>query len=227
MGLIMNNLMLDLDWNSPPEKIYGFSKDPLALSWACYRQSQEKSGSDPFPDLHHVVPIEHDFAMADQSRSYYRDSIVFRQLQGGTVSKFTTDLYRLLTDQAVTSKNIGMLYKIPYFYQEDTAKAELKKFFTPIRSPNLGKVVGAIDLSLTFHSKIHRFRKNENAMEFWFYNDAREPFMTSVVKTNPLSRLFESVCKQPKLDIKALVYCKPKHYNIDFDFYQLTQIELR
>lgn len=216
-----------LNFNSDNlKKQLNSSKDPLALSWACYRQTQDHREQTVFSDLTNVEPIPYDFEMANLSRTFYRDRIIFKKLKGIKISKFSQDLYQLLSSNSVNNNNIGMLYRIPYFYQEDMARKDLQNFYQPIR-PHNRKIPGFRDLSLQCHSEIHKFRKSNNEIEFWFYDSLKQPYMFSVAKANPLLLLFQSLCRSQQLNIQAWVFCKSKNHSIDFDYYQLTKIEIR
>ena len=227
MGLTLTNKLLR-PYEQPEHK--NFEHDPLALSWACYRRSVADNVSAYFPDLSSVTPIAEDFAKAEESRAFYRDRIMFDKIRYSTVSRFRNDLYVMLSTGQITSENIGMLYKIPYFYTEDTAKQNLKQIFHGHeikKQHGLFNGAVAMDLTLMPKAKVRRFRRSNDILEFWLADQRNRPYMTMVAKNNPLLKLWESVFKTPCLDVRAYAGVRAKHHNIEFDYYQLSQIELR
>ena len=92
-----------------------FKHDPIAMSWRSYRSGTRWNPIDlMFPDAD-------DYHMAEETRKYYRNRFVMQVLCGFGMNDFQTNLYKFIEGGEVIKKNVGMLYKLPYFYTADVA----------------------------------------------------------------------------------------------------------
>jgi len=203
--------------------------DPLALSWAAYRVWEKFPGRRWVP-WNDVEAHEHDRVMAQESRRYYRNRLALRALKSkNEPSQFSRDLYDICNGGVMRECHRGMLYRLPYFYVEDTSRAELIEH-TP-NQPNLdipAFLLQAHTKELLRHSRIFHSRRGREIMEYWFHDvETDQAVLWSVAYENPLRSLVESVWRRQtrvRLHAHYLMGHDPRD---DFYFWKVSQPELK
>ena len=117
---------ISIDWddflksNGAAESPIVFKDDPIAMACASYRLSQQ--GGFAWLDLHAATVEPQDRETAVAIRKYYADRLLITALKSnGVVSEFRRKLYGVVTDNYQVKKSEeGLLYRLPYFYAEDT-----------------------------------------------------------------------------------------------------------
>lgn len=205
--------------------------DPLALSWAAYHVWTK------FPNRRWVAWSElevhdHDRHMANETRRYYRNKLALRALKATVEpTQFSRDLYDICNAGIMRECHKGMLYRLPYFYIEDTLRSTLidathsqpcvadatPDFITQRHCKKLRK-----------HSRIFHSRRNREVMEYWFHDTVLgHPVMLSVDYANPLRSMVEHVWKShPSLSLSGHWLLGHDRQN-DFHFWKIVQPELR
>lgn len=146
-----------------------------------------------FSNLETIEVTKEDHAQAQRITKYYCNQMLIKKLRGGELTSFQKDLWGLLSgrDQP-ENKHLGMLYQIPFFYEEDLARDALNREFN-------GRVIGTGSMSqrsqktLTPYGKIFVTRRGSNRFEYWFVDQDQQPAMLSVQHTNPLRGLIDSL----------------------------------
>ena len=188
------------DWNAESDPIHQDTRplteksDPLALSWAAYHV-WTKFPNRRWADWDDVEAHDHDRAMANATRKYYRDQLAIRALKSQTeLTKFSRDLYEICNGGIMRHCHKGMLCKLPYFYVEDTARTELQQ--QTQHQPALDRWPRSLSdkrtRTLARYGKIFHTRRNRETMEYWTHDkDSGEAVMWSIAFDNPLRSLVE------------------------------------
>lgn len=148
--------------NSEDEKLVDFSDDPLAIMCANLKVS-----AAPLFEIQAPITQE-DRAKANAIRKYYSDRFAFAILRGQQLSEFRMKLYGFLQGHTkLKKKDLGLLYKLPHFYQEDMALENLIKD-PEIKMPDPIKRDTHGVLTLKPKTSYHTARKNVEGTHFWY-----------------------------------------------------------
>lgn len=205
--------------------------DPLALSWAAYHVWL-KFPSRRWVPWNDIEAHDHDRGLADETRRYYRDKLAMRALKGnGEATQFAQDLYDICNGGIMRVCHIGILYRLPYFYVEDTKRAELIEHTQ--QQPSLDDANPAFlreqyTRELLRHGRIFHSRRGREIMEYWFHDETSgHPVQWGVAYDNPLRSMVEQVWKTHDR-IQLYGYWLLGHdAKNDFYFWKVTQPELR
>jgi len=209
-----------IDLKSPEVK---FSDDPLALSCASYRIF--KNTSVPFTDIDSVTATAEDRETAALIRSYYGQKLVWQALQGRSLSEFRTKMGQFLNgEHQLTSDELGMLYRIPYFYDEDCA---LDKVIANTKPAQVVEPHLVHRRRLNYITCINQYRRANTSRHYWFADENQYAYVIKVLANNSLVPLLESVIARGTLDVNARLYPR-SHRGADSDktYYDLVKFEL-
>ena len=129
--------LVDVSESKDTEVRYNFTTDPLLISCTLYRLIKESRDTDSVSYLNwslneHADKIvskitDQDRVFAETLKSYYMSKLLMAKLRGDDFTKFKTDLMQYLHDSpnTLTSRFIGMVYKLPYFYEYDMKVIEI------------------------------------------------------------------------------------------------------
>lgn len=212
--------MIDLD----DEKDIIFPDDPIAMACARARQSEDFS----FLSLDSVRINEQDRDMAAQIKKYYSDRYAMMILRGKQISEFRTKLYGLM--QGVTSlkkKDIGLLYKLISFYEEDQALEKLLRQNYTAPDPETSKFGSKEIWTLTPVAKVDANRKHAEATHYFWSNAKDQLVSWPVLLKNPLWTLIKSL-HQDHQSITLDAHYQPavRHISGDLFFYRLSNPRL-
>jgi hypothetical protein len=200
-------------------------QDPLALSWASYWITK-KNPQRRWTPLEELTASTHDIEMAEVTRKYYRDKIMMKNLRGTPMTQFQQDLYDICNNGVVTHGHLGMLYRLPYFYEEDTTKQLLYANHQPVQ----GKTGGMAERrtkTLTPLSTIVRSRARNETIQFWFQDEGNALVLWSVLHNNPLRPLVESLVEKGTITVSAFFHLKNDHYDPSgFQFWHIGDVRL-
>lgn len=221
-----------IDWDTflasvdaPPEVPVVFKDDPIAMACASYRLSSQQGGF-AWLDLHAVIVEPQDRATAVDIRRYYADRLLMTVLKSsGVMSEFRRKLYGVVTDNYQLKKSEeGLLYRLPYFYAEDTGLDHVMSQTQSASMIESKTVTGRF----TLVKKIFCSRANARShWQFWFVCDGLSvPFMTEIKDDNVLYKLFDTLTQTPQM-LSALIHFKHHrgHYR-DRVYHKMTQIDL-
>lgn len=206
-----------------PEPDMVFDQDPVALACASYRAFLETSIR--WTELNDVTVTDQDREQAEVIRKYYSDRILMAAVATrGEMSDFRRKLYGLLIKQSGIKKcDIGLLYRLPYFYAEDTAMDQVMEQTKSATGPNPRPVVGNFQVI----RRIQVSRRSGETVQLWLQKDSGSvPYMIASKLDNPFLTLVENVLKQPTV-LQAIAHLKHHrgHYRNRL-YYQLGNIEL-
>lgn len=227
--MINQDLTLDhtvsLDWLArPPEPDMEFHDDPVALTCASYRTFL--ATGIRWTDLKDATATDQDRRQAVQIRRYYSDRILITAIAAqNKMSEFRQKLYGLLIGQTgLKKRDVGLLYRLPYFYAEDTAMDQvMAQTESAVMQPGIQPVVGLFQVI----RRIQVSRRSGETVQLWLQKDSDTvPYMIAVRLDNPLLTMVESVLKQPT-GMKATAHLKHHRGHHRHRLYcQLTSLEL-
>jgi hypothetical protein len=221
---------LTIDWDDfkavfkSPEPDMTFADDPVALAWAAYRVYLANP-ANRWADFDDVEVNEQDRAQAQEIRSYYTGRILMDTMKSNQpMSEFRKKLYGLLIGETgLKKKDIGLLYRLPYFYAEDTALDQV------IAQTQSASVMFSMELAGTFTliKRILISRRSGDFVQFWLQHHKRsEPFMIVVKTDNPLLSLLEGILENP-VKLSATAHLKThRGYHRNRHYHQLGNVEL-
>lgn len=171
------------NWSFRDKKPLSYKQDPLALSWASYAVWL-RDPNRRWVDLDNVEASAHDHEMANQTRKYYREKLVLDALKGTRFSDFRQALGEIVNgdNQVLESRHLGIIYRLPYFYVEDTERANLFKHFgfSAIKQDNFVDDVR----ELVAVKRIFRSRRSNEVHEYWFKDANNEPVLWEIPQRN-------------------------------------------
>lgn len=227
--MINQDLTLDhtvsLDWLArPPEPDMEFHDDPVALTCASYRTFL--ATGIRWTDLKDATATDQDRRQAVQIRRYYSDRILITAIAAqNKMSEFRQKLYGLLIGQTgLKKRDVGLLYRLPYFYAEDTAMDQvMAQTESAVMQPGTQPVVGLFQVI----RRIQVSRRSGETVQLWLQKDSDTvPYMIAVRLDNSLLTMVESVLKQPT-GMKATAHLKHhRGYHRHRLYCQLTSLEL-
>lgn len=187
------------------EEIHNFTVDPLVLSCVAYRfkNAPENHASvltNPLywsitSDVKHLTSSikEEDIQLAQNIRTYYNGKLIVNKLRSENTTRFRTDLGIFLNLDStegfnIPSKFLGMIYKLPYFYEYDRALID-------ICDGEYRTVIGPMlktKCKLTFIKKLDTYHKSKKVVfEYWFSDEKDNRVMLTIEKHNPLRSLLD------------------------------------
>jgi hypothetical protein len=121
------------------------------------------------------------------------DQLVMAKLRGRPVSDWRSKLGAFLVgNHDLTKSEVGMLYRLPYFYHEDQAVANVMKLTNPAKQEQKYR---AYDPPWKLHSVelVVQYRRAHNTTQFWFRDNLGSPVLIAVNHKNSLHGLVDSL----------------------------------
>jgi hypothetical protein len=175
--------------------------DPFALSVASWRKAVESKYAIRWMTLSECRATDTDRIRAAEMKKFYQDKIAIRALKDSKMTNFNHDLYKMLNTSQVTDQQLGMLMRLPYFYQEDLDRMEIAQQVNclPRRRINLAQAMRheTVIHQLKPLKKIFMGRKGSELWEYWFVTEFNDPVCWSVKLSNPLISVVEGIFLQP------------------------------
>ncbi len=185
-----------------------FYDDPLALSCASYRIYKNEPARR-FVNIDTVKATAEDRAHAQAIRDYYNARYTMKALRGRNLTEwqqkaaqFLSGLYRLNTDE------LGMLYKLPYFYEEDLAIDSIISETVTCWAPE-NRFATEEQLTLIPLRRVLVTRKGATDIVHYYYLDQNQhAVMIACPATNQLNSMMEGLFRQSKICVKGYVFFK-------------------
>lgn len=222
-----NDVEEDLkDLNTTTTKIKVFKDDPVAMAVAVYRtHCEHPARGDRWSNLESAEISEQDRRTSVEIRKYYADRIVVSMLRNKNVSEFRRKLYGVVTNSLQLEQNdIGLLYRLPYFYQEDLALDRVVEQTKP--AIDQGRTDRVRD-KFTVIERVLRSRRAGDYSQFWMRSEnSTAAFMLSVKYDNPYHRLITNLVEQ-SVSLSGWAHVKVHNgHNRGWRYYMLSDIEL-
>jgi hypothetical protein len=177
-----------------------FSDDPLALScasWRMFRDTPERR----WTNIDTVKAASEDRVMAQNIRDYYNRRYTMQALKGRQLTEyqqktaqFLSGLYHLKTDE------LGLLYKLPYFYVEDCGVDSViestQSYEKPINRDHA-------EYTLTPVKQIFRTRKSGETVQFWYKDQNNHAVLIECRGTDPLLNMLRGLFSQPRIQVQS------------------------
>ena len=209
------------------QRIIEFTEDPLVLS--CTLHSLRSAGS-PWMNIDsdivkESVSIEHR-EEAEKIRDYYTKKFFWSALANTRpLSDYRRRLLNLLESRIrkCDDKDVGIYYKLPFFYKEDIVYDQLKKNFKTVSLPAITNNNSKVRMDLTFISTTFSSQRKNKIERFWF-TEGTYLYQIEIRDDNPLMDLFKSLLSDNK------VLKLETHRYIDridnMEFYKLLKFNL-
>jgi hypothetical protein len=201
-----------------------FATDPLALSWASYDRFQ--SHGTRWADLDLMTATEACHEQARLTRSYYLGRYALQVLAKGRCSEYQRKTYEFLNTGHILRRDIGLIYKLPYFYQEDQALDQLAQH-ADLREPS--EVTRSIypwhaTHRLTpFGTILESRQAGENTLYLWV-TENQELVLWRVKQSNPLLTMVQDLFERESIRITG-AYCRTSQQRVTgtLHFYNLVR----
>ena len=219
----MNNIYQELDddpvmsifkhTNDSPPAV--FHDDPVALSCAAYR-------SGGYPRLETLTVSQPDRELAQQVRKHFMDKLVIQRLQGKPMSGFRDKLGAFLVDNRPLLENeIGILYRLPYFYHEDLAVQAMLDDTEPVQPLAPTEQL----ITLTPYQKITVQRRSGAVRQYWWLDSQRQLYGLGIRENVDNQPLYQSIWEFNSIKVSSRLYTKP-FMGTDRFFYKLVGVKL-
>jgi aromatic ring-cleaving dioxygenase len=225
----------ELRVEAPEPKTIVFEQDPIALGCAAYRVWTENHVTR-WMDFEHVAVEAADRELADRIRTYYQERtnhILIDILKNGptAVSEFRKKLSLIVHNQMheYTAQDRGILYKLPYFYHEDTA---LERLFAGNGSNDYYRALADSkpqpeQFRLTLLDSVLVSRKHGETTQYWFRDNTTPALYQWTIKNdNPLHSLVRSIVQKPEIDVRALATTKHIRHHSNSVYRSIFNVEL-
>jgi len=196
--------------------------DPVALACASYRIWLHTGIR--WTDLENTTVHNEDRVRADELRKYYAGQMTFDALKGGGLNTtFRKKLYAIATNcHEYTKEDIGLLHRLPYFYEEDLTLDSLVNDFASAEVSVKKELRGVFSL----HKRMLRSRRSGEYYYYWLKQDGSTHLFKLVVKSDdPLRSLVESLLDNPR-EYTATAYYKGMQGQRRFNYIQLGSMRL-
>jgi hypothetical protein len=186
------------------ERPLNLHQDALALSCASYRRFLETRMR--WRELADNVASEQDIALAQEIRKHFQSRIMLFMLTNRRVSDYNRDLYEMLSG-VPRQKHMGMLYRLPYLYEEDCQREKLRDQFQPLDPKILPDLCGLhrSQQQLTSVTRIWRSRRNWESREYWFRQQDGYGVCWTVDLNNPLCPLMDGLFDRGSVTICTML----------------------
>jgi hypothetical protein len=225
MSAIAWNELVEASESKDTEVLYNFTTDPLLISCTLYRLIKESRENDSISYLNwslneHANQIvnkitDQDRVFAESVKTYYLSKLLMAKLRGDDFTKFKTDLMQYLhaSPNTLTSRFLGMVYKLPYFYEYDMQLIEI--FGGENKTLGSDRQRSKEDITLTFIAKADNGQKRARHYEYWFKDDSDTRILLEVEKHNPVRNLWEQTIQNGKLNVSTFLE-KKRRDNLEF-----------
>ena len=193
-----------------PEPVLArFSDDPIALSIQSYLiwKNNPHRRWVPVDEVGRVTTEARQ--MAQELRTYFLHRNTIKVLQGQQPTDFQNKMNGLLNDiRPLQQDEMGLLYRLPYFWQEDLALDQVFEGATEIDVTPAGPHL-PVWHTVTTHARlipireVLKSRKSGDFVQFWFSTHDGERCMYAVRADNSMISLFRSLFKQESMQVKA------------------------
>lgn len=204
-----------------------FKDDPVAMACASYR-AWKTNFTNRWLDLEAVVIQPEDREKANALKTYYRSRMTWLALQNGSanMSAYRRKLAAIVSDtHTYTKEDIGILHRLPYFYDEDQA---VDSVFEQTQDVAVDTSPNEFHGQLRPLKRVLRSRRAGEYIDFyWTSNVSTAPYVLVVKQDNPLISMIESFFKRSEITARAWCHYKhPRGYHHSRMYFQLGMIEV-
>lgn len=210
----------ELKSSSKEQTLFEFADDPIAASVGSYNNWQR--GGNRWMPLRDVRISQEDRNQADALRQYYTGRLTLQALRGRPMTDFRKKLYAILSNQyRLTTNDIGLLMRLPYFYAEDTETDSV--IADTASAPVMTHPAQVQEKLLAPFCRILVSRRQGEAMQFWWRDENNHGVVIGIRCADPLFSLIDSLHDRPRtLSAKFVTgyhaWHTPKH-----NYYKMLQ----
>lgn len=193
---------------------YKFEQDPISSACAVYRNCRQR-GVIEYPELTTAIPTDEDHCMANSIRNYYSAKFVEHALRGGSISEFRAKMMQLLQGtRPPDTSDIGILYRMPYFYQEDIDTDRYIESASTTDRTEFESIYGKfgpieVTETLRLKQKILRNARGGVTIRYGFLNQRQYPVVVSIDTKNPFFTLVDQLFQQPSVQLHGWLVYQP------------------
>ena len=179
-----------------------FPDDPLALSCASYRLYKEEP-QRRFINIDLVNATPEDRVQAQAIRDYYNQRYTMRALKGRQLTEYQQKTAQFLSGlHHLTTEELGLLYKLPYFYEEDRALEKVVSQTTSVKFqlPHLSQLT---DYTLVPLVEIFKSRKGGEFVEFVYQDQNNQAVMIMIRASDNMVAMLRGLFRQPSIKIQG------------------------
>lgn len=202
-----------------------FNEDPLVLSCFLHRDENNK-----FKSIHNLDLIKDltpaDFEQANKIIDYYSKKLMMIKLLGIPLTQFKQDLSSILYSdrKELTNDKIGIIHRLPVFYEYDIAFDEFKTNFVSLANTQRHYFNKHLNNDNLNFKKYFFTGKSSNPHEYWFSDKNNELFLLAVSKTNEIKTALDFIIRKNE---QLTVKCNAKFYSKDeFGFWKIINWEI-
>lgn len=188
--------------NAPkqPSPRASFPDDPLALScasWRIFKDEPERR----WTNLDVVKASQEDRDMAQRIRDYYNQRYTMQALKGQRLTEYQQKTAQFLSGlHHLTTDELGLLYKLPYFYTEDCGidfvVESTQRYEHPLNRTHA-------EYTLTPVKEIFRTRKSGEMVQFWYRDQDNHAVLIECRATDNLLSMLRGLFKQSKIQVQS------------------------
>ena len=178
-------------------------------------------------DIRNCTYTDEDVAQAERIRQYFLNKIVLKRLKGTRTSNFSHDLYEWLLAQVETqNRHIGMISRLPFFYEEDQQMQFIRDHFLEhMTSLQIDSQQLVLDLKPV--AELWRMRRPNEVVEFWFEDNKHRPYVWCNETKHHLRDLLASLYRRDHLKLYANVAIdEAYHPEQCLQFYRILKAQL-
>lgn len=169
-----------------------FDLDPLVLSVAA-KDLVADNCNLPYMDLGDPRVQAHvndsHIVLAEEIRTYYSKKYFWNNLKDNRLSDFRQRASYLLSNRCRECKDtdIGIYYKLPFFFEEDRCYDDFKRKYSTIDIPEAAKNIAHLDLK---YLKTTQSRQRRRRVKRVWFTDQTYLYVVEATVDNPLLPLF-------------------------------------
>lgn len=179
-----------------------FPDDPLALSCASYRLYKQEP-QRRFTNIDLVNATPEDRVQAQAIRDYYNQRYTMQVLKGGKLTEYQQKTAQFLSGlHHLTTEELGLLYKLPYFYEEDRALELVvsQTISTEFRLPYVSEMR---EYTLVPLVEIFKSRKSGEFVEFVYRDQNNQAVMMIVRAGDNIVAMLRGLFRQPCIKVQG------------------------
>lgn len=207
MNVTIDDALTEFDQliKQEPPRIIKLDYDPLALSCVNYRLHQ--LGRGQYHDLAMIgEPEPADQYRAEEIRAYYGAKFTWQTLKEGKISSFRREAQAVMAGALITDKNIGLLYRLPFFYMEDI---DQEAVFEGLPEYECSTILPATLGRFTLDRRVSVFRNKSEYIRYWLRAEGvAAPCAIVVDSKNTLKSLLDSMFERGSVDLIANWHAK-------------------
>lgn len=201
--------------------LFEFADDPIAAAVGSYNNWQR--GGNRWLPLSDVRISQEDREQADALRQYYTARLTMQALRGRPMTDFRKKFYAILNNQyQLTTDDIGLLMRLPYFYAEDIETDSV--IANTVSAPPMTHPIEVQEKLLTPLCRILISNKRRGEfIQFWWRDQHNHGVVIGVRCSDPLFSLIDSLYDRPRSLSAKFAVGKHAWHTPQHNYYKMLQ----